>query len=92
VLDTRGWAAFVSALPAYDYWHVRQAFTDSKLAYVVVGDDELRAPSRRAETLRTVLAYAATPAATFPERENGHGVGVRVFSYHRPATWEGLRP
>ena len=43
VLDTRGWAAFVSGLPSYDYWHVRQAFTDAHLAYVVVGDDELQA-------------------------------------------------
>ena len=92
VLDTRGWASFVSGLPGYDYWHVRQAFTDAKLSYVVVGDDELRAPSRRASTLRAVLAYAAEPVATFPEREGGREAGVRVYRYRRPATWEGLRP
>ncbi|MHC5540303.1 glycosyltransferase family 39 protein, partial [Singulisphaera rosea] len=43
VLDTRGWASFVSRRSSYDYWHVRQAFTDSHLAYVVVGTDELEA-------------------------------------------------
>jgi hypothetical protein len=67
VLDTRGWAAFVCERPAYDYWHVRQALTDSHLAYVVVGSDELDAPSRRGATLRALLAYAAEPAAAFPE-------------------------
>lgn len=92
VLDTRGWAAFVSGLPGYDYWHVRQAFTDAKLRYVVVGDDELRAPSRRAVTLKAVLAYAGTPAAEFPEREGGHKTGVRVYRYEPPASWEGLKP
>ena len=25
VLDTRGWARFLSQTPGYDYWHVRQA-------------------------------------------------------------------
>ncbi|MBV8557326.1 MAG: glycosyltransferase family 39 protein [Planctomycetaceae bacterium] len=92
VLDTRGWAAFVSGLPSYDYWHVCQAFTDAHLAYIVVGTDELSASSRRAATLRAVLAYAASPVAAFPERRNGRGEGVRVYRYHRPCSWEGLRP
>ena len=90
VLDTRGWAAFVSGVPAYDYWHVRQALTDAKLRYVVVGDDELRAPSRRAATLNAVLAYAATPAADFPEREGGLKTGIHVYRYQPPASWQGL--
>ncbi|MBX6311777.1 MAG: glycosyltransferase family 39 protein [Isosphaeraceae bacterium] len=92
VLDTRGWAAFVSGRPNYDYWHVRQALTDARLAYVVVGADELSACSRRAETLRAVLAYAAEPVADFPERQGGSKVGVRVFRFRRPESWEGLRP
>jgi hypothetical protein len=92
VLDTRGWAAFVSERPSYDYWHVRQAFTDSHLAYLVVSTEELNAPSRRAATLRAVLAYAARPVAEFPERRDGHGAGVRVYRYRRPESWEGLRP
>lgn len=92
VLDTRGWAAFLSGRPSYDYWHVRQAFTDNHLAYIVVGTDELEADSRRGATLRAVLAYAAEPVAAFPEMEGGEGVGVQVFRYHRPESWEGLRP
>ena len=92
VLDTRGWAAFVSGIPAYDYWHVRQAFSDASLAYVVVGDDELKARSRRAETLRAVLAYAGTPVAGFPELRDGTKVGVWVYRFERPTSWEGLRP
>ncbi len=92
VLDTRGWAAFVSGRPSYDYWHVRQSFTDSRLAYIVVGTDELEASSRRGATLRAVLAYAATPCAEFPERPGGREVGVRVYRYRRPDSWEGLSP
>ncbi|AGA27376.1 glycosyltransferase family 39 protein [Singulisphaera acidiphila] len=92
VLDTRGWAAFVSGRRSYDYWHVRQAFTDSQLRYVVVGTGELTAESRRAATLRAVLAYAADPVVEFPERRDGHGgAGVRVYRYRRPASWEGIR-
>lgn len=92
VLDTRGWGAFVSGRPSYDYWHVRQAFTDSRLAYIVVGTDELEASSRRGATLRAVLAYAATPCAEFPERPGDREVGVRVYRYRRPDSWEGLSP
>jgi hypothetical protein len=92
VLDTRGWAAFVSDRPAYDYWHVRQAFTDSHLAYIVVGTDELQASSPRAKTLRAVLAYAATPAASFPELRGGSKVGVEVYRFHRPDSWKGIQP
>ena len=66
VLDTRGWARFVSGHPGYDYWHVRQALTDSHLSYIVVGLDELEARSARAETLKALLAYAATPLVEFP--------------------------
>jgi hypothetical protein len=94
VLDTRGWASFVREGPGsgYDYWHVRQALVDANLRYVVVGADELEAPSRRAETLRAMLAHAGRPVAGFPAREGGRGEDVRVFRFDRPATWEGLRP
>ena len=67
VLDTRGWAQFVSGHPGYDYWHVRQALTDSHLAYIVVGVDELQAKSTRAKTLKSLLAYSRRPRSwTFP--------------------------
>jgi hypothetical protein len=92
VLDTRGWATFVSDRKGHDYWHVRQALMDPALSFVVVGEDERTADSRRAETLRAVLAYAAEPVASFPERAGGRGVGVRVYRFHRPSDWEGMRP
>ena len=92
VLDTRGWAAFVSRLPAYDYWHVRQALTDHRLTYVVVGQDELDADSPRGKTLRAWLGYAATPLIAFPEREGGRDPGVWIYRYTRPESWEGLTP
>jgi hypothetical protein len=90
VLDTRGWAAFVSGLRSYDPWHIRQALTDSRLAYVVVGDDELTAGSRRAETLGALLDYAAEPVAAFPSREGDSEIGVRVYRFRRPGSWEGI--
>lgn len=92
VLDTRGWAAFTSGVRTYDYWHVRQALTDARLRYVVVGVDELKAGSRRAATLRALLGYAGELAAAFPGRPDGSGVGVRVYRFHPPESWEGLRP
>jgi 4-amino-4-deoxy-L-arabinose transferase-like glycosyltransferase len=92
ILDTRGWASFVANRPSYDYWHVRQALTDPYLAYVVVGADELSAASHRAETLRAVLAYSANAVAAFPDDRDGKGIGVLVYRYHRPDSWEGLRP
>ncbi len=92
VLDTRGWASFVRGVPGYDYWHVRQALSDPKLKYVVVGADELKATSRRAATLRAMLAYAGKPVAEFPGRRDGRGEGVKVFRFEPPATWEGIRP
>jgi hypothetical protein len=92
ILDTRGWAAFLAERPSYDPWHVRQALTDAHLRYIVVGADELGARSRRAATLRALLAFAAEPVAEFPGRRAGGGVAVRVFRFRRPESWEGLRP
>ena len=92
ILDTRGWAAFLSGRPSYDYWHVRQAFSDASLAYVVIGHDELNAESRRGKTLRAVLTYAGEPVAGFSELCDGQGIGVWVYRFARPTSWEGLRP
>ncbi len=92
VLDTRGWATFVSGRPGLDYWHVKQALIDPKLSFVVVGEDERTAPSRRGETLRAILAYAAEPIISFPEREGGSTVGVRIYRFVPPSTWKGLQP
>jgi hypothetical protein len=92
VLDTRGWATFVSGRSGLDYWHVRQAIVDPDLSYIVVGEDERSAKSGRAETLRALLAYSAEPVAAFPEREGGTEVGVRVYRFRRPDDWRGMRP
>ena len=92
VLDTRGWASFVRGIPGYDYWHVRQALSDKQLKYVVVGADELAAPSRRAATLRAMLAYAGEPVAEFSGRRDGRGTGVKVYRFDPPQSWEGIHP
>ena len=67
VLDTRGWAKFVSGHAGYDYWHVRQALTDSHLTYIVVGVDELQARSTRARTLEELALVFGDPPAGFPD-------------------------
>jgi 4-amino-4-deoxy-L-arabinose transferase-like glycosyltransferase len=92
VLDTRGWARFVSDHPGYDYWHVRQALTDPHLSYIIVGLDELEARSRRAKTLKALLSYSATPLKEFPAFPGDRTVGVRIYRFHRPSSWEGLVP
>jgi len=92
VLDTRGWASFVRGIPGYDYWHVRQALSDRNLHYVVVGSDELKAKSRRAATLRAMLARAGQPVASFSGRRDGRGSGVEVYRFDAPESWEGITP
>jgi hypothetical protein len=92
VLDTRGWARFVSGAPGYDYWHVRQALTDSRLSYVVVGHEDLDGRSPRARTLGALLAYAATPVQEFPTIVGERNFGVRIYRFHRPDSWEGMVP
>jgi hypothetical protein len=90
VLDTRGWARFASGIPGYDYWHVRQALTDSRLSYVLVGLDELTASSARAATLRAILSYAATPLEEFPASPTDRTPVVAIYRFRRPASWEGI--
>ncbi|SRR5579883_3014516 len=90
ILDTRGWARFISGRPGYDYWHVRQALTDSHLAYVLVGLDELQARSPRATTLKALLAYAATPLIEFPADPRDPTPAVRLYQFRQPSSWEGL--
>jgi hypothetical protein len=92
ILDTRGWARFISGRPGYDYWHVRQALTDSHLAYVLVGLDELEAGTPRAKTLQALLAYAATPLIEFSASPRDPTPAVRLYRFHRPSSWEGLVP
>ncbi len=93
VLDTRGWARFIADKPGgYDYWHVRQALSDQRLAFVVVGQDELEADSSRARTLTSLLAYAATPIQDFPVLIGKRNVGARIYRMNQPVSWEGFSP
>ncbi len=66
VLDTRGWARFVSGQPGYDYWHVRQALTDSHLSYIVVGLDELQARSPRRANVESSAGLRGDPGSRLP--------------------------
>ena len=90
VLDTRGWARFISGRPGYDYWHVRQALTDSHLSYILVGLDELEAASARAATLRALLAYAGDSTGGVPGLADDPRPAVRIYRFRRPASWEGI--
>jgi hypothetical protein len=92
VLDTRGWAAFHSGLPAYDYWHVRQALTDSNLSYLVVTLDELEATSPRAATLRSIIKRAGQLAVAYPERLGGLDASIRVYRFNPLRVGTGDRP
>jgi hypothetical protein len=69
---------------------VRQALTDSHLAYVLVGLDELEAGTPRASTLKALLAYAATPLIEFPAAPRDPTPAVRVYQFRRPSSWEGM--
>lgn len=92
VLDTRGWAAFLSGLRSYDPWHIAQALSDSRLAYVVIGCDELESDSRRAETWRKILAHAGDLAGSFPPGCDRQRETVRVYRFDPSASWEELAP
>lgn len=65
VLDSRGWTALYTGRKTYRYEAAQTAFRDAGLAYVVVEQAEFDAPSRRAETLRLLMAEAAEPVARF---------------------------
>jgi hypothetical protein len=52
--------------------------------------DELEAISPRADTLKALLAYAATPLVDFPAYPEGRNPAVRLYRFRRPCSWEGL--
>lgn len=92
ILDTRGWAAFVSGRPAYTPWQIGQALKDPRLDYVVVGADELAAPTRRARSLRAILDASGTLVAGFPERKGHAAEDILVYRFRPRDSWEGLTP
>jgi hypothetical protein len=75
VLDSRGWTALYTGRPTYRYEAAQAAFSDPRLAYVVVEQAEMDIASRRGETMRRLLAQAGEPVARFsvpgtkPERD-----------------------
>ena len=61
-------------MQGYDYWHVRQALTDSHLSYIIVGLDELEARSARApdaQGLAGLRGDAARGVSRLSRRSNG---------------------
>lgn len=90
IYDSRGWASFLSGQRSYDAWHIRQALTDWRLTYLVLGEDELAASSERAETLRAIVAYSAELEASFEGRKGDRQGGVLIYRFERPESWEGL--
>lgn len=67
VLDTRGWTGLYSGRTTYRYDEAQTAFTDPRLAYVVLEGRELEYRSGRSRTLRLLLDVAAEPVARFPD-------------------------
>ena len=52
----------------------------------------IEAKSSRAKTLNALLSYAATPLKDFPAFPGDRTIGVRLYRFQRPDTWEGLVP
>lgn len=65
VLDTQGWTGLYSGCSTYLAAQAPQAWTDPRLAYVVLEPRELDYPSARSRTLRWLLETAGEPVATF---------------------------
>jgi hypothetical protein len=91
VLDTRGWTGLYSGRTTYDYEQAQAAFSEGRLAYVVLEDCELQYPSERSQTLRQLLDVAADPATRFPGPRGrgytGHAVVVYRWSAERFSKW-----
>jgi hypothetical protein len=81
VLDTRGWTGLFSGCPTHTYDDAQAAFADRRLAFVVLESGELARQSRRAETLRTLLAHAATRVAVFRASASGPNKSVEVYRW-----------
>ena len=92
VLDTRGWASFASNRPSYDYWHVRCGTHSISTWRTSSSAPTSCRPRAAAATLRAVLGFMATPVAAFPDDQEGASIGVLVYRYQRPHSWEGHRP
>jgi hypothetical protein len=65
VFDTRGWTGLYSGHPTYLAEESAAAWSDPRLAYVVVEQGELALSSTRSRTLRWLLQTAGQPAGAF---------------------------
>lgn len=67
VLDTFGLTSLYSGRPTWPYRDAPAVLGRPDLAYVVVENRELEFPTRRGQTLRTLLEAAAEPVVRFAE-------------------------
>lgn len=83
VLDTRGWTGLYSGHPTRNYRDARQVLADPRLAYLVVGRDEVQASSPRAAMLRQLLEKRGRLISCFPQTPytTEHSVVVLVYRW-----------
>jgi hypothetical protein len=81
VLDTRGWAGFLSGRAAYGPWHVRQALADERLRFLVMERRELESPSDRGRRLSAWIEPNGRLVAAFPAQAGGTTSEVLIYRY-----------
>lgn len=86
VLDTAGYTALYSGRKTYRYAAATDALADPDLAYLVVEESELQAPTPRGETMRELLGRFAEPEAIFAPAEGKRGPRTVMLFRWRP--WE----
>jgi len=89
VFDSRGFASFQADLRRYDPLHMPQALSDSSTGFWVLEAGELTSGSRRAATLKKILADGGQLVARFPRKKDREDAAdVLVFSWARPDWWD----
>ena len=89
VFDSRGFASFQADLRRYDPLHMPQALSDSRTGFWVLEAGELSSGSRRAATLKKILADGGQLVAFFPRKKDREDAAdVLVFSWARPNGWD----
>jgi hypothetical protein len=89
VFDSRGFASFQADLRRYDPLHMPQALSDTSTGFWVLEAGELNSRSRRAATLKKILADGGQLVAKFPRKKDREDAAdVLVFSWARPKGWD----
>jgi hypothetical protein len=86
VLDSAGYTALYSGRKTYRYAAAADAFRDPDLAYLVIQQGELTAPTARGATMRELLGHYAEPAAIFAPPEGRSAARTVMLFRWRP--WE----